>query len=128
MPNPEENPGGPRNIIAGTGNIVTGGKFINSQVVAETVSGPPNSLVRQLRDELTRARECLAAVEVPTADHEDAMKAIDALQGQVARDPDPDQRGLGRLRLRIKQLIGVLTPVAEVIGGVAAFEEIWRHL
>jgi hypothetical protein len=32
------------------------------------------------------------------------------------------------MRLRVKSLIGILAPVAEIIGGVAALEAIWPHL
>jgi hypothetical protein len=127
---PEQGPsaGSQRNSITGTGNIVTGGTLIGSQVVAKTGPNSPNSLIEQLQAELAGARQRLAGVQDPTSDHEDALEAVDALQGVIAQDPDPDLGGLKRLRLRVKGLIGVLAPVAEVIGGVAAFEEIWRHL
>jgi hypothetical protein len=92
------------------------------------VNAPQNPVIRVLQDELARARQCLARVEAPTADHEDALEAVAHMQAEVAKDPDPDQRGLRLLRLQVKGLIGVLTPVAETIGGVAAFEEICRHL
>lgn len=120
--------GSQRNTIRGTGNIITGGTVTNSQVAATSVSGPVNPLIQQLQDELSKARECLARVQAPSADHEDAMEAVVELQDEVAQDPEPDQGGLRRLRLRVKELIGVLTPVAGIIGGVAAFEEICRHL
>lgn len=127
MPKSEESPGSQRNTIVGTGNIITGGRVIKSQVVAKTVSAQ-NPVIQQLQDELSRVRGCLAGVQAPTDDHEDAMEAVDELRDEVARDPDPDQRGLRRLRVRVRQLIGVLTPVAGIIGGVAAFEEICRAL
>jgi hypothetical protein len=128
MPEPEPVPRSQRNTIRGTGNIITGGTLTNSQVVATSVSGPPNPLIQQLQDELTRVRECLAAFEAPTADHEDAIEAVDTLQDEVSEDLNPGQSGLRRLRVRVRELIGVLTPVAEIVGGVAAFEEICRHL
>jgi Family of unknown function (DUF5955) len=121
-------PGSQSNNIRGTGNIITGGTFTDSQVSATTVNAPQNPLIRQLQDELARMRECLAGVRAPAEDHEDAMEALVELQDEVAQDPDPDQGGLRRLRKRVRQLIGVLTPVAEVVGGVAALEEICRHL
>ena len=122
-------PGSQHNTVIGNGNIVTGGKFTNSAVVAKTVYGSQKKeVIRQLQDELARVRQCLAGVQAPTADDEDAMEAVNALQGEVAQDPDPDQRGLRRLRVRVKALIGVLLPVAEIIGGVAALQDICRHL
>ena len=120
---------GRRNTIVGTGNIVTGGTFTGSPVSATTAGRVShNPFIRQLQDELTRVRQCLAEVEATTADHEDAIEAVIELQAEVAQDPDPDERGRRRLRKRVRQVIGVLTPVAEVIGAVAALEEIWKHL
>jgi hypothetical protein len=50
----------------------------------------------------------------------------------LSRDlPDLKQSGVDgpkNLRQRIKALIGVLTPVAGLIGGVAALESICQHL
>lgn len=128
MPRYDGTPGSQSNSIRGTGNIVTGGTFTDSQVSATTVNAPQNPWIRQLQDELARMRERLAGVQAPTDDHEDAIEALVELQDEVAQDPDPDQGGLRRLRKRVRQLIGVLAPVAEVIGGVAALEEICRHL
>jgi hypothetical protein len=128
MPKHEGIPGSQSNNIRGTGNIVTGGTFTDSQVSAATVNAPQNPLIRQLQDELARMRARLAGVQAPTDDHEDVIEALVELQDEVAQDPDPDQGGLRRLRKRVRQLIGVLAPVAEVIGGVAALEEICRHL
>ena len=124
MPEPEPVPGSQRNTIHGTGNIITGGAVTNSQVVAASAPGSPNPLVQQLQDELTRVWQCLDAVAAPMADHEDAIEAVGVLQDEVSRDPDPDQHGLRLLRVRVRGLIGVLLPVAEIIGGVAALEEI----
>jgi hypothetical protein len=124
----ERNRGPQHNAIFGAGQIITGGVLFNNRIEAKHFTGPQNPLIRQLQDELTRARQCLADDPASTVDHEDAVEALDALQGEIAQDPDPDQRGLKVLRLRVKALIGVLLPVAEIIGGVAAFEEICRHL
>jgi hypothetical protein len=127
MPQPEGLPGSQQNTIIGTGNIITGGRVINSRVTATTVN-QQNPTMLQLREELTRVQRCLAAVEDPTADQQDALEAVDMLEGELAQDPDPRPDGLKRLRARIKGLIAVLAPVAEIIGGVAAFEEIVRRL
>ena len=64
----------------------------------------------------------------PTADQQDALEAVDLLQGDMDQDPDPGPAALKRLRVRLKGLIAALAPVAELIGGVAAFEEILHHL
>lgn len=119
--------GSQHNTIVGAGNIITGGRVIKSQVVANQVSAQ-TPVIQQLQDELARMRECLAGVQVPTDDHEDAMEAVAELQDELARDPAPDPGGQGRLRVRVRQVMGVLTPVAGIIGGVAALEEICQRL
>lgn len=81
-----------------------------------------------MREQLARAHESLAAVPDPTAAQQDALDAVNLLQDEIDEDPDPAPDRLKRLRLQLKGLIAVLAPVAEVIGGAAAFEEILRHL
>jgi hypothetical protein len=119
-----DRPGSQRNTIHGTGNIVTGGKITKSRLVAYT----QNATVQDLREQLARAHESLAAVPDPTAGQQDALDAVDLLQDEIDKDPDPAPDRLKRLRLQLRGLIAVLAPVAEVIGGVAAFEEILRRL
>ncbi len=128
MPKSEGNPGSQRNTVKGVGNIITGGTFTGSQVSATTVNAPQKPVILQLQDELARVSQCLAGVDAPTADHEDAREAVAELQAELAKDPDPDQHGLRRLRKQVRQLMGVLTPVAGIIGGVAALQEICQHL
>lgn len=120
----EDRPGSQQNTIHGTGNIVTGGKITKSRLIAHT----QNSTVQDLREQLARAHESLAAVPDPTAAQQDALDAVNLLQDEIDEDPDPAPDRLKRLRLQLKGLIAVLAPVAEVIGGAAAFEEILRHL
>jgi hypothetical protein len=120
----EDRPGSQRNTIHGTGNIVTGGKITKSRLIAYT----QNATVQDLREQLARAHESLAAVPDPTAGQQDALDAVDLLQDEIDNDPDPAPDRLKRLRLQLRGLIAVLAPVAEVIGGVAAFEEILRRL
>jgi hypothetical protein len=120
----EDRHGSQRNTIHGTGNIVTGGKIIKSRIIAHT----QNSTVQDLREQLARAHESLAAVPDPTAAQQDALDAVNLLQDEIDEDPDPAPDRLKRLRLQLRGLIAVLAPVAEVIGGVAAFEEILHHL
>lgn len=124
MTQPKDRQGSQQNTIYGAGNIVTGGKINKSRVIAHT----QNSTVQDLRELLARAHESLAAVPDPTAAQQDALDAVDLLQNEIDEDPDPAPDRLKRLRLQVRGLIAVLTPVAEVIGGVAAFEEILRHL
>jgi hypothetical protein len=126
--------GSQQNTIYGAGNIVTDGEIIDSRLIAHAQNSPvqnspvQNSTVQDLREQLARAHESLAAVPDPTAAQHDALDAVDLLQGEIDEDPDPAPDRLKRLRLQLRGLIAVLAPVAEVIGGVAAFEEILRHL
>lgn len=129
MTQPKDRQGSQRNTIYGAGNIVTGGKVTKSRVIAHTQNSTvQNSTVQDLRELLARAHESLAAVPDPTATQQDALDAVDLLQNEIDEDPDPAPDRLKRLRLQVRGLIAVLAPVAEVIGGVAAFEEILRHL
>jgi len=127
MPRSGELPGSQQNTIIGAGNIVTGGRVSNSSLNATTVQ-QQTPTIQELCEKLTQVRQCLVTVEVPTTDQQDALEAVDMLQGELAQDPDPGPEGLKRLRVRIKGLIAVLAPVAELVGGVAAFEEILRRL
>jgi hypothetical protein len=128
MPEQGPAPRNQRNTVSGTGNIITGGTFTGTEVSATTVNAPQKPPIQQLQDELTRMRECLAGVQALTDDHENAMEAVAELQDELATDPDPDPGGLRRLRVRVRQVMGVLTPVAGIIGGVAALEEICQRL
>jgi hypothetical protein len=123
----EDPPGSQRNTIHGAGNIVTGGEITNS-ILAVTTVNQQNPTVQQLRDQLTQVRQSLAAVPDRTADQQDALDAVDLLQGEIDQDPDPGPAGMKRLYLQLKGLIAVLAPVAELIGGVAALEEILHRL
>jgi len=53
------------------------------------------------------------------------MDAITSLEADL-----PEMAGgtPGRLRRRLKGLLGALDPVVKIIGGVATLEEIVRHL
>jgi hypothetical protein len=129
MTQPKDHHGSQQNTIYGAGNIVTGGKITNSHLIAHAQNSTvQNSTVQDLREQLARAHESLAAVPNPTAAQQGALDAVDLLQDEIAEDPDPAPDRLKRLRLQLRGLIAVLAPVAELIGGVAAFEEILRHL
>jgi len=129
---------GEHNTIIGAGNIIKGGNIRNSpmtNVVQDQqvrVSAPSSAeeqhpVLEQLRDELERIRLLLANAQNQTAiaDRDDAMESIVAVQGVVASQGAGDSKGL---RMRVKGLIGVLLPVADIIGGVAALQAICQHL
>lgn len=128
--------GSQHNTITGSGNIVTGGTFSKSPVSSTTIApgsaaaGPQEVWVEKLRDELAKVRQRLADPRLPDAstDLDDARTAVEGLQQGLAGPASPEVSTMDRLRLRVKELLGALAPVAEIIGGVAAFEEIWRHL
>ena len=131
--------------ITGSGIIITGGTIINSPVTSTSGARSPVTVgipasagpwPGLLAEELARIRQLLEQDDDPgrAIDRGDALGAVAALQADVpgtqggmsggqdgAREP-------GNLRRRVKELIGVLAPVAEVIGGVAALQEIVTHL
>ena len=85
----------------------------------------------QLQRELTKIRQRLERDSDPTVapdDHDDALEAVTALKDDLPglRKNDPDTRR--RLKQRVKALIGMLAPVAEIVGGVAALQAICQHL
>jgi|SRR5580693_3575550 hypothetical protein len=84
----------------------------------------------ELETELARIRVLLESRDgdVASADRDDAIEFVGALSRDL---PDLRQSGADgpkNLRQRIKALMGVLTPVAGLIGGVAALESICQHL
>ena len=122
-------PGPQQYTVSGDGVISTG-----SGPVTFTKSGQPGNdisagLLVNLEKELTRIRAILESADshVRSADRDDAIEGVDALAGDI---PGLGQSADGRrkLRQRIKALVGVLTPVAGLIGGVAALESILQHL
>jgi hypothetical protein len=77
--------------------------------------------------ELARIRVLLESA-VASAHRDDSIEWVCALSRDL---PDLKQSGADgpkNLRQRIRALIGMLTPVAGLIGGVAALESIWQHL
>jgi hypothetical protein len=129
------------NKVTGTGSIITGGTFNNSQVTSTTVNsgadaGSQAYWAGRLADELAQAHGRLVDPGLPaTPDLTDAVAAIEELQDEVAAfreelaaGPPPDQESQTMLRRRVKALLGVLLPVAEMIGGIAGFQDILHHL
>lgn len=95
----------------------------NHQSVSNTVAGPWD----EVAEELSRIRVRLESA-VASADRDDAIEWVCALSHDL---PDLRQSGADgpkNLRQRIKALMGVLTPVAGLIGGVAALQSICQHL
>jgi hypothetical protein len=80
--------------------------------------------------ELARIRLRLQDDEGPAAsdDRDDAADAVDDLQRILPDMEKGSADSQRKLRRRIRELIGVLAPVAEIIGGVAALEAILQHL
>jgi hypothetical protein len=127
----------------GTGNIITGGTVTNSpmtnvggrqnrvDVTNALSAGLQQSWFPQLRDELARIRPLLEGDHgsaVSEDDRDDAIDAVRALQTEVADAQDSGEADPKGFRRRVKELIGVLAPVAEIVGGVAALQAILQHL
>lgn len=95
----------------------------NHQSVSNTVAGPWD----EVAEELARIRVRLESA-VASDDRDDALDWVRALSRDLPdlRQGGPD--GRKNLRQRIKALIGVLTPVAGLIGGAAALQSLCQHL
>jgi hypothetical protein len=129
-------PGNQQHTVFGDGVINTGDNSQvnnaigdrNRQSASYTVTSPSAmNPWDEVGEELARIRGLLESAAA-SADRDDAIEWVCALSRDL---PDLRQSGAdGRrnLRQRIKALMGVLTPVAGLIGGVAALESIWQHL
>lgn len=124
---------GEQNYSVGTGNIITGSTITNSPITA--AGGPAEdkqpTWLAQLQAELARIRVLLEGVhdpEVSTNDRDDAIDAVLALETVATSAQNSGQADPKGFRIRVKALIGVLAPVAEIIGGVAALQAIAQHL
>jgi len=100
----------------------------------QNISAPPSAEMRDpweaLGAELTRIRQRLEGDDGRAAS-DDRDDAIDAVADMELVLSDPEKGGADsprKLKRRIRELIGVLAPVAEIIGGVAALEAILQHL
>lgn len=129
------------NSIGGSGNITTG-TFTGSPVVS--VSGRNNTVTTHVSDnsvaldpwgnlekELARIRRRLEAdrgSSVAVVDRDDAIASVKAAQAEASAADSTSPEGRRGMRLRVKALVGILVPVAEIIGGVAGLEAIWPHL
>jgi hypothetical protein len=117
--------------IAGPGSGVNIAKGDNNY--QEITSAPPRAEIRDpweaLGAELTRIRQCLEGDDgrVPLDGRDDAFDAVTDMQRIL---PDMEKGGANspkKIKRRIRELIGVLGPVTEIIGGVAGLEAIWQH-
>ena len=85
----------------------------------------------QLRAELARIHALLEADDYPAIsadDRDDAIDAVRALETDLASAADSGEVDPKGFRWRIRALILVLAPVAEIIGGVAALQRILQYL
>ena len=128
-------PGSQKNT-ARDGGVIYSGTF-NGPIATTTgdagsatnvSSGMQDQLINALRDQLGEARRLLKENHDPekTADCADAVEEIDMLDRELAERRE--YRDPGKLRHRLKQLVGTLTPVTDIIGGTAAFLEIINAL
>jgi len=129
------------NFVGGSGNI-TIGTFTDSQVVS--VSGSQNTAAVHVSDssvaldpwgnlekELARIRRRLeedGSNSVAVVDRGDAIESVKGAQGELSATDYTNPEARRSIRLRVKGLIGILAPVAEIIGSVAALEAICQHL
>jgi hypothetical protein len=65
---------------------------------------------------------------VAAVDREDALESVADAENELTSTETRSPEARRSMRLRVKSLIGILAPVAEIIGGVAALEAIWPHL
>jgi len=81
----------------------------------------------QLSTQLAGIRELLLEHHDPVraTDREDAIEAVTALQADLGTPTIADRK---TLRQRLKALLGILRPVADVMGGIAALESIMRGM
>jgi hypothetical protein len=139
MNNGQADPGSQHHTISGDGVISTGpntninyAKGDGNRQSAGNVALSPAALDPwdQLPKELARIRLLLTDENghAPSAGRDDAIEFVVDLEREL-----PELRKSGadapkKLRQRIKALVGVLLPVAGLIGGVADLESIIQHL
>lgn len=130
-----ETPGSQKNV-ADHGGVIYSGKF-GAQIATATgrgsravnvSKGTHDQLINELREQLSETRRLLVENHDPgrAGDREDAIAEIDSLDGELS--DQQEDRDAGKLRRRLKQLVGTLIPVADIIGGTAAFLEIINDL
>jgi hypothetical protein len=132
--------GSQENIVFGGGVISTGdnnqinnaigdgNRQVNTRDEMRTAGPDPWG---PLARELARIRERLAedrGDSVDAVDLDDAFGSVTAAEREISSTGDRGPDARRNMRLRIKGLIGILAPVAEIIGGVAALEAIVQHL
>ena len=128
------------NVIFGDGVISTGDKSRvnnakgnwNRQANADTATpAGGQDAWEQLAEVLARIRQRLEedrSNSVAAVDREDALGSVADAENELTSTETRSPEARRSMRLRVKSLIGILAPVAEIIGGVAALEAIWPHL
>jgi hypothetical protein len=84
-----------------------------------------------LEKELARIRRRLEddhGGSVAAVDRDDAIASVIAAQDEASAADSTSPEARHSMRLRLKALVGILVPVAEIIGGVAGLQAIWPHL
>jgi hypothetical protein len=115
--------------IAGNAAIFSG-EFKESPVTANIDTQGTDPLER-LSEVLTRIIQSLAensSPNVPPAVREEASRAATALKCDLPNLRKTEPRTRTTLRKRVKALIGLLAPVAEIIAGAAALDGILHQL
>jgi hypothetical protein len=135
MTHADGTPGSQKNI-ADHGGVVYSGNFSASIATAtgrdsravNVSTGVHDRLINELREQLSEVRRLLVENRDPgrAADREDAIAEIDSLDGELS--DQREDRDAGKLRRRLKRLVGTLIPVADIIGGTAALLEIINDL
>lgn len=99
------------------------GEFRKTRI--ETIIGTSADPLKQLSEVLTEIRQSLAEISDP-----DVPPDVGGKASQAATALEKDLPNLSRrtLRERVRALIDLLAPVAEIIGGVAGLEAILQHL
>ncbi len=128
------------NVIFGDGVVSTGDKSrvnnargnwnrqVNADAAMPTSGQDPWVL---LAAELARIRQRLeedCSDSVAAVDRADAIASVKAAQDEASAADSTSPEARRSMRLRLKAQVGILVPVAEIIGGVAGLETIWPHL
>ena len=131
---------GQENFIYNSGVVNTGdnnninnaqGSGIRQENTCTVMPAGGQDAWEQLAEELARIHQRLAegrGNSVAAVDLDDALVSVEAAQENSSATGNASPEARRGMRLRVKGLIGILAPVAEIVGGVAALEAICQHL